>query len=388
VGVPSTPSLPISDAPTSGPRPSLTVVIVNYNSWPDVARLVAGLARAPEVAAGICRLVVVDNASDEPPPPDLCAPGVLLVRRRDNGGFAAGVNAAWHASESPWLLLLNPDVVAGPDLLARVLGRLERDRRRPEGAPGVVGFALRNADGTRQPSVGALPSLARSVWEPLIPRSRRKYQAGWRTRAGPVPWVTGACMLVNAVLLGDLGGMDEDFFLYYEEVALCRLAALRGWSVEFDPSVEVVHLHPLQQRRVSSKLRVITRHSKLLYFRKHLPRWQFIGLTWVVAAEAAARGLWAGIRGRAGRRRAWRTIGAMAVAMRHGAVVRGRDALALAEGAGRHSTDPHPGGDGVRESSPLSPRERVRVRASSLAPVDGPSPRPSPGGRGSQIHKD
>ena len=72
-------------------------------------------------------------------------------------------------------------------------------------------------------------------------------------------------------MLDELGGMDEDFFLYYEEVALCRSARRRGWRVEYDPTVEVVHLRPLQNRPVSPKMRVITRHSKLLYFRKHLP---------------------------------------------------------------------------------------------------------------------
>src|SRR3954471_7234610 len=101
VGVASTPSPPTPDSATSGPRPRLSVVIVNYNSWPDVARLVASLARAPEVTAGLCRLAVVDNASAAPPPPELRTPGVRLVRRRDNGGFAAGVNAGWHASDSP-----------------------------------------------------------------------------------------------------------------------------------------------------------------------------------------------------------------------------------------------------------------------------------------------
>jgi N-acetylglucosaminyl-diphospho-decaprenol L-rhamnosyltransferase len=367
VGVPSLLPPPAPVARTTGRRPRVTAIIVNYNSWPDVARLAAALAQSPEVAAGLCEVVVVDNASDAPPPPGLPAPGVRLILRGDNGGFAAGVNAGRHAAAAEWLLVLNPDVVPGPDFLARVVERLEHFGRRPEGIPGVVGFALRNADGTRQPSVGALPSLVRSVWEPLIPRSRRKYQAGWRTRPGPVPWVTGACVLVNARLLAALNGMDEDFFLYYEEVALCRSAAARGYAVEFDPTVEVVHLHPLQQRGISPKLRIITRHSKLLYFRKHLPRCQFVGLSWVVAAESRLRGAWAGIRGRAEERRAWDAIGGLARAMRRGAEIRGRDVLALAEaalapppsrrgGARRSARHPWP-----RPSAPTSPQRVSRM---------------------------
>jgi N-acetylglucosaminyl-diphospho-decaprenol L-rhamnosyltransferase len=284
------------------------------------------------VAAGACEVVVVDNASDVPVPPALIdpPPGVRLIRRRDNGGFAAGVNTGWRASRSPWLLLLNPDVVPGADLLGQVLERLERTPTGP-GAPGIVGFALRNADGSRQPSVGPFPGLARSLCEQLIPRSRRKYQAGWRTRPGPVAWVTGACMLLNARLLHDLGGMDEDFFLYYEEVALCRSARRLGWRVEYDDRVEVVHLNPLQNRRVTPALRVITRHSKLLYFRKHLPRWQFVSLAWIVAAEAWLRRLGARALGRDEEVRAWRAIGRMARALRLGVDLRGPAVRRLAE---------------------------------------------------------
>jgi len=337
-------------------QPELTALIVNYNGWPDVARLVSALARAPEVVAGRCAVLVVDNDSDGPIPPALAPPppGVRLLIRADNGGFAAGVNAGWRASRSPWLLLLNPDVVADPALIGRVLDRIRAYRARPGGVPGVVGFGLRNADGTRQPSVGARPGLVRSLREVLIPRSRRKYQAAWRTRPGPVAWVTGACALVDAGLLRELGGMDEDFFLYYEEVALCRSAWRAGRAVEYDPTVEVVHLHPLQNRPVSPKMRVITRHSKLLYFRKHLPGWQFAVMAAIVGAEAAVRGARAAWLGRGPEARAWHAIGRLAGQMRRGMGPVGRGVLALAEGA---VAEPHPPRPGPRPTT--TPGRRV-----------------------------
>jgi GT2 family glycosyltransferase len=315
----------------------LTVIIVNYQSWPDVVRLVAALAVTTEVIEGICEVVVVDNASTGPIPDALAGPcrwpGVRLVTRSDNGGFAVGVNAGRRASRSSWFLVLNPDVEVPEAQLSRIISRVMRFVSDPEAAPGIVGFALRNPDGTRQPSVGAFPNLARTVWEQLIPRSRRKYQAGWRIKSGPVAWVTGACMLVDAGLLDALGGMDEEFFLYYEEVALCRSAHGLGRRVEFDAGVEVVHRHPLQNRAVSPKMRVITRHSKLLYFRKHLPRWQFLGLSWIVSAEAKIRGVGAMVQGRTESVRAWKAIGKVARAFRAGTEPKGRDVLALAEAA-------------------------------------------------------
>jgi GT2 family glycosyltransferase len=315
-----------------GHDPIITVVIVNFQSWPDTERLVESLLGTPEVESGLVQVVVVDNASEGSPPLsiDTARPGLQFIPRKENGGFAVGVNTGWRATSSPWLLLLNPDVSVPEGFLNRIVS-LVRRLGTDAGSPGIIGFALRNPDGTRQPSVGRFPTLLRSAWEQLIPRSRRKYQAVWRTKRGPVDWVTGACVLVNARMLEGLGGLDEDFFLYYEEVALCRSASRGGWRVEFDPSIEVVHLRPLQNRPVSARMRVITRHSKLLYFRKHLPRWEFLGLCLVVAAEARWGAFWSRVRGRLDETRAWRTIAKIERTLRQGGDLGGRDILVLAD---------------------------------------------------------
>jgi GT2 family glycosyltransferase len=318
--------------------PRLAVILVNYNGWADVVRLVTALVAEPEFAAGVLQVVIVDNASPEPIPQDFMRsppPGLSLLLRPDNGGFAVGVNAGWRLARSPWLLVLNPDVEIEKGLIGQVIERIEHHERQPTGLPGIVGFGLRNADGSKQGSVGVFPSLFRTIREQFIPRSRRKYQAGWRIRSGPVDWVTGACMLVNARMIADLGGMDEDFFLYYEEVAFSRSAQDRGWRVEYDPSIEVIHRHPLQNRPVSPRMRVITRHSKLLYFRKHLPAWQFRWLSWIVTGEATIRGLGAWVRGRSQERRAWKTIGEVSFRLRAGQKIGGREILQLAETADR-----------------------------------------------------
>jgi GT2 family glycosyltransferase len=320
-----------------GVCPRLAVIIVNHEGWADVLRLTASLTEQPEFASGQCQIVVVDNASRAPVPEAFSGsglrPGLRLIARPDNGGFAAGVNAGWHVARSPWLLVLNPDVEVARGFLAQVCERLERYDSDANGPPGIVGFGLRNPDGSPQGSVGVFPSLARTIREQFIPRSRRKYQAGWRIRSGPVDWVTGACMLVNAAMLVAVGGMDEDFFLYYEEVALCRAAWQRGWRVQFDASVDVVHRHPLQTRIVSPKIRVITRHSKLMYFLKHLPRWQFVSLARMIELEAAMRRTGARVLGWRTEARAWQTVGQIAGELRSGLGPRGREILALAEAA-------------------------------------------------------
>jgi GT2 family glycosyltransferase len=311
----------------------LTVVIVNYESWRDVARLVASLTAQPEFLSRQAHVAVVDNASSGSIPRSIAAPraGLRLIARTENGGFAAGVNAGWRAARKSWLLILNPDVEIEAGFLSQVFARLAEYEANPDGPPGIVGFGLRNPDGSPQGSVGVFPNLARTICEQFIPRSRRKYQAGWRTHSGPVDWVTGACMLVNPAMIAGLDGMDEDFFLYYEEVAFSRAARDRGWRVEYDASVKVIHRHPLQNRPISPKMRVITRHSKLLYFLKHLPRWQFLALSRIVLWESAFQEAKARLRGRADDLRSWRAVAEVARRLRGGEKLRGRDVLKLAE---------------------------------------------------------
>lgn len=315
--------------------PRLSIVIVNYACWPDTERLTASLAGTPEVVGGLCEVIVVDNASPGPIPRYFLNPpaGVRLSARVSNDGFAAGVNAGWRASLAPWILLLNPDIELGADFLAKLFDRLDHYETRPNGSPGIVGYALRNSDGSRQGSIGVKPSFARCVVEPLIPRTRRKYQPASRDRSGPVPWVTGACALVRSELLGRLGGMDDDFFLYYEEVALCESARRAGWSVEFDPALEAVHHSPLHSRPLTPRMRVITRHSKLLYFRKYLPRRQFEALTRLVRFEAIVRRSIASLIGNREEASAWRTISELSRRLRRPGLdfPRGREVLALAD---------------------------------------------------------
>jgi N-acetylglucosaminyl-diphospho-decaprenol L-rhamnosyltransferase len=354
--------------------PSLTVIIVNYESWPDVLELTAALAAEPEFSSGRCGIVVVDNASRGSLPEafSLHRVGQRVVFRPDNGGFAAGVNTGWRIAQSRWLLVLNPDVEVASGFLGQVLTRLDQFETCSDGPPGIVGFGLRNPDGSPQGSVGVFPNLARTIREQFIPRFRRKYQPGWRIRWGRVDWVTGACMLVNSEMIAELGGMDEDFFLYHEEVAFSREAQNHGWRVEYDPSITLIHRHPLQNRPISPMMRVITRHSKLLYFLKHLPRWQFESLAAIVWCEAAIKGSWSRLMLRPAEAQAWRLIAGITRAMRAGRGPTGREILELAQSVGGPGGLEPPGRKGSTCKDATHPSMRVPARPmpAGAQPID------------------
>jgi N-acetylglucosaminyl-diphospho-decaprenol L-rhamnosyltransferase len=278
--------------PVVGSRhsPILSIVIVNYCLWEETGHLVEQLAASPAVREGLAEVVVVDNHS--PPHPLtrrlLRSPGVSLRRWESNRGFARAVNEGCRLSGGDWILLLNPDISVTPSFLEEVLEMLER-LVSEEPRAGIVGFQLRNTDGTRQLSSGPFPTLLQTLLRLVLPRDRRKYDYVLTARRRRVPWVTGCCLLMRRSCLDELGGLDRDFFLYYEDVDFCHRASRRGWSVWYEPRLRATHHRPLHLREVPAYLRFLTRHALMTYARKHWPAWQFQALALIVRAEAEIR---------------------------------------------------------------------------------------------------
>jgi GT2 family glycosyltransferase len=279
--------------PPATSTPRLSVVIVNYRQWRSTAALVRQLLAAAPARRGEVEVVVVDNHS---PPHRLLRrlrrrPGVSVRRWGRNRGFARAVNEGCRLSRGDWFLLLNPDVTLPDGFLEGVLALAGEMAVEPRA--GIVGLQLRNPDGSRQLSAGPFPTLAGTLTGLALPRARRKYLSVRGRARTRVPWVTGCSLLLRRACVQDVDGLDESFFLYYEDVDLCRRARARGWSVWYEPKLRVTHHHPLHGRRVDPLLRLITRHSLLTYAARHWPRWQLRVLAGIVRLEAWARGLWA-----------------------------------------------------------------------------------------------
>jgi GT2 family glycosyltransferase len=193
-------------------------------------------------------------------------------------------------------LLLNSDIDVREGFLDGALSLIHRLETECPRA-GIVGFQLRNADGSRQWSSGPFPTLIGTLSRLALPRSRRKYHQIRNRQRLEVPWVTGCCLLVRRDCWEDLGGLDESFFLYYEDVDLCRRAWERGWTVWFEPGLRIVHHRPLHARAVAVPIRVLTRHALMTYAAKHWPRWQSRLLAQIIQAESWIRCQWKGWKG-------------------------------------------------------------------------------------------
>jgi len=305
--------------------PVLSVVIVNYREWRSTAALARQVLRATAQQRDRVEVLVVDNHSPAHP---LAArlrrwPRLSLRRWGRNRGFARAANEGSRLSRGEWVLLLNPDVTLPDGFLDGVQSLIERLPPRA----GIVGFGLRNSDGSPQLSCGPFPTLANTLTRLALPRERRKCRP---VRAGhfcPVPWVTGCCLLARRECLRDVGGFDEEFFLYYEDVDLCQRAHARGWSVSHEPRLQAIHHAPLHARRVSPTLRLITRHALLTYASRHWPAWQLPVLSAIVRTEARVRRWWALRHGDQAAASQFRELAALASDMAAGHPERARSRL-------------------------------------------------------------
>ncbi len=218
---------------------SVSAIVVTYDALPWIEPCLRSVRG--------CELIVVDNGSTDGTP--------ALVRERfpearlieqQNRGLGAGWNAGIEAASGRWLFFLNADAWVVGDGLAKLVQVLERE---PKAA--VAGPRLRYPDGRLQRSVRGFPTLWRLTTEyfflrKLAPRTKLLnafYGGGFRhERELEAEFLMGAALLVRREAIAEVGGLDERFFLFSEEVDWCYRFRQAGWKVVFTPAAEVVHV--------------------------------------------------------------------------------------------------------------------------------------------------
>lgn len=267
----------------------LAIVIVSWNVAPLLRACLDSILHAPDVVERDGQLWVgqhraeiwvVDGASSDG--------SAAMVRERyrqvhliacdTNVGFTAGNNLALRRCDARYLLLLNPDTEIVEDALSNMVDYMERH---PE--IGVLGPQLRYPDGRPQPSRRRFPTLATAFMESTLleewlPNNRwaRAYRFADAPAdvIQPVDWVTGACMLVRRKATERVGLLDEDLFMYSEELDWCRRLVADGWRVIYYPCAVVVHHEGQSAGQVIAARDIYFHSSKVHYFRKHHGRLQ------------------------------------------------------------------------------------------------------------------
>lgn len=278
--------------------PTLSIVIVNWNTRDLLLKVLGQIFDAPRVATEV---LVVDNQSSD----DSVAaaresfPEARVMPQPENGGFAYGVNRGLEAANGKWILLFNTDAELDWEQLETFL-----QAAAAVGTPGVFGPRIVDEHGVTQ----------RSTWQRHLPRHylpnalflARFTEAPQREDAGDVDCVSGCVFLIHRDVLPDAGGFDERFFMYFEEADFCERVRRAGHVVRFLPSSSFLHVGGLSAAQSAKKTFVAFRESTLLY---HV---QWHGRLWteyirmcLVLGHLIRLGIWsalwlAGKRGRVG----------------------------------------------------------------------------------------
>jgi GT2 family glycosyltransferase len=252
---------------------TLSVLIVNWNTRDLLRACLQSLRQYP--LSEPMEVWVLDNASRD----DSAAmvqqkfPEVHLIASDCNLGYAAGNNRLIQQAQGEYLLLLNPDTEVTEGALDTAVQYM---RAHPEA--GALGAKLIHPDGRVQRSVRSFPEPQAVLWEylglaKLFPRSRRfgAYRMTWFTydQIAEVDQPMGTFLMLSRRAVDDVGLMDEQFPIFFNEVDWCYRAKARGWKIVFHPEVVIIHHGGASTRQVRPQMIWESHRSLQKFYQKH-----------------------------------------------------------------------------------------------------------------------
>jgi GT2 family glycosyltransferase len=272
----------------------VTVVIVNWNAGATLRACLSALFAS--VGDPPPQVILVDNASTDGSESGIASeyPALQVIQNATNVGFARAVNQGLRAARGDFALIMNPDVILRPSALPRLMEFMTTHLH-----ASVAGPRLLNPDGTVQGSARRDPTAWTALFGrsapltqlfPNNPVSRHELPALSVTSDAPVEvdWLSGACLFVRRTAWEQVGLLDEQFFLFWEDADWCLRFRRGGWRVYYVPSAAATHVIGVSRagRRLGA---VVDLHvSAFRYYRKHRPQSRLNPLTMVVGAGLLA----------------------------------------------------------------------------------------------------
>lgn len=246
----------------------LSIIIVNWNTQDLLRACLLTLAPIPPN----WELLVVDNASADDSAKMVRTefPHARLIINSRNRGYSAANNQGLTASKGRYALLLNSDTLAERESLTGMVAFMDHHP-----AAGAMSPLLLRPDNTSQPySFGQDPTLGYLLRRGLSRVIFRQDLHEWATESiQTVDWISGACMMVRREAIDQVGLLDEDYFMYFEDNDWCLRMRNHGWSIYYVPDYEVIHLGG-QSSKQSLKARAAYYKSLKLFYKKHYSRLQ------------------------------------------------------------------------------------------------------------------
>ena len=267
--------------------PRLSIIIVSYNTK---ILLEACLGSVVKYTKGIdYEIIVVDNASSDNSLDELSKFEIKnfklkLIHNRSNLGFAVANNQGAKIAKGQYILLLNSDTELTANILPEMLDWMDEHKK-----TGIVTCMLKYPDARVQATGGYFPTLLRVIswmtiqdipgvdklikpFHPMKDKSWRKAE-DFYSREKELDWVTGAFLLMSKKTFEDVGPIDEDYFMYTEEVDYCYRAKALGWQVWYLPRWSIIHVGGASSTTENAVLKEF--EGIKLFYKKHYPAWQY-----------------------------------------------------------------------------------------------------------------
>ena len=251
----------------------LSIIIVNWNVRDLLDRCLASIYAA-DIDADSLEIIVVDSASDDGSIKMVGDkyPAVKLMSEADNIGFTRGNNIGLEQAQGEYLLLLNPDTEVSRDGIGTLIDFMQANPKL-----GIAGPKTLNSDGSHQSTRRRFPTLMTgifesswlSAWAPETVERNYRMLDTCDDDIIEADWVQGSALMLRRALYRDIGGLDEGFTMYSEELDFCRRAKTAGWLVYYHGGATVTHHGGKSSEQIAALKQIHFHTSKLRYFRKH-----------------------------------------------------------------------------------------------------------------------
>lgn len=257
---------------------NVSILIVNYNTKDLLKQLLISIRE--NVRKVSFEVIVVDNNSND----GSCEliknrfSDVNLIINESNVGFSKANNQAAKLAKGKYLLFLNSDTIICENALERMVAFLEKEE-----STAVVGCKLLNKDNSLQRSCGIFPNLQtefyfRTFLNRVFPTSKifGSFKLGsWDySSISQVDWVSGACLMIRKKIFDEIGGFDEQLYMYYEDADLCLRVKKLGLKIYFIPDAYLYHLYGGSWHSNREIPIVNSCISSIYFFRKHHKKWK------------------------------------------------------------------------------------------------------------------
>lgn len=279
----------------------LSVVIISFNTKEILIDCIKSVVKNTRGVK--YEIVVIDNASSDGSSEAISylsksVKVVTLIRNSKNVGFAAANNQGYRASKGKYILFLNSDTLVSGNVLGDVAHWMDTKAK-----VGICSCMLKNKDGTIQGTGGYFPTLPTvfswmtiqdlpyvdnfiKPFHPMKPKSFSKDDNFYKNDH-ELDWVTGAFLFVRRSILDNVGGWNDDYFMYMEEVDLCFRVKKLGWQIWYLPDWSIVHLGGAS---CSSEYSVLSEYKGIkIFYKKYFPAWQLPVLRLLLKVGALGR---------------------------------------------------------------------------------------------------